>query len=58
MRRFLVSHRSLAGNADKIINSQDGAIESSGFMIDKYSQCTCNIAGMLVFFCIFLDGEM
>lgn len=26
-------------------------------MIDKYNQCTCNIAGMLVFCCIFLDEK-
>lgn len=33
-------------------------MESSGFMIDKYNQCTCNIAGMLVFCCSFLDEKM
>ena len=58
MRRLPVSDWSFAGNAHKRINCQDGAIESSGFMIDKYNQCTCNIAGMLVFCCIFLDGKM
>ena len=58
MRRIPVSDWSLAGNADKIINSQDGAIESSGFMLDRYNQCTCNIAGMLVFCCSFLDEKM
>lgn len=26
-------------------------------MIDKYNQCTCNIAGMLVFCCSFLDEK-
>lgn len=58
MCRLLVSDWSLAGNAKKRINCQGGAMESSGFMIDKYNQCTCNIAGMLVFCCIFLDGKM
>ena len=57
MRRLPVSDRSLAGNAHKRINCQDGAMESSGFMIDKYNQCTCNIAGMLVFCCSFLDEK-
>ena len=33
-------------------------MESSGFMIDEYNQCTCNIAGMLVFCCSFLDEKM
>ena len=42
MRRFPVSHRSLAGNAHKRINCQDAAVESSGFMLDRYNQCTCN----------------
>ena len=58
MCRLPVSDRSLAGNAKKRINCQDGAIESSGFMIDEYNQCTCNIAGMLVFCCSFLDEKM
>lgn len=58
MRRFPLSHRNIAGNADKRINGQDGAIESSGFMLDIYNQCTCNIAGMLVFCCSFLDEKM
>ena len=49
MRRFPLSHRSPAGNAYKRINCQDAAVESSGFMLDRYNQCTCNIAGMLVF---------
>ena len=53
MRRLPVSHRSIAGDADKRIDGQDGAIESIGFMTDRYNQCTCNIAGMLVFCCIF-----
>lgn len=58
MRRLSVSDRRLAGNAHKRINCQDGAMESSGFMIDKYNQCTCNIAGMLVFCCFFLGEKM
>ena len=49
MRRFPVFDWSPAGNAYKRINCQDVAVESSGFMLDRYNQCTCNIAGMLVF---------
>ena len=49
MRRFPVFDWSPAGNAHKRINCQDVAVESSGFMLDRYNQCTCNIAGMLVF---------
>ena len=58
MRRFPVSDWSPAGNAHKRINCQYVAVESSGFMLDRYNQCTCNIAGMLVFCCSFLDGKM
>lgn len=57
MRRLPVSDRSFAGNAHKRINCQDVAVESSGFMLDRYNQCTCNIAGMLVFCCIFLNEK-
>lgn len=32
-------------------------MESSGFMIDRYNQCTCNITGMLVFLLHFLDEK-
>ena len=49
MCRFPVFDWSPAGNAYKRINCQDVAVESSGFMLDRYNQCTCNIAGMLVF---------
>lgn len=58
MCRLPVSDRSFAGNAHKRINCHDEAAESSDFMIDKYNQCTCNIAGMLVFCCSFLDEKM
>ena len=57
MRRLPISDWSLAGNAQKRIICQNGAMESSGFMIDRYNQCTCNVAGMLVFCCSFLDGK-